>query len=79
MADDAARVPVEGVGRVAEDEMAAGRAGEVEVLVCRVGGILHALRDVCSHAGTPLSGLTADPVAWALPLRPSPSKRASRG
>ncbi len=29
--------------------------GELGIVVCRVGGALHALQDNCSHADTPLS------------------------
>ncbi len=29
--------------------------GELGIVVCRVGGTLHALQDNCSHADTPLS------------------------
>ena len=35
-------------------EMAAGRAGEREVLVCNVDGDYYALDDVCPHVQVPL-------------------------
>lgn len=41
-------------GDLAEGVPAVGKAGDVDVLVVRRGSRLHALGDVCSHAGGPL-------------------------
>lgn len=40
---------------LAEGDIHVCEFGDLEVMVCRVGGTLHALEDLCSHADTPLS------------------------
>ena len=43
------------LSRIRDGEMEGFRAGETDVLVCRVQGRLYALEDLCSHADTTLS------------------------
>ena len=40
---------------LANGQMTACQAGEVDVMVCRVQGTLYAIEDLCSHADTTLS------------------------
>lgn len=43
-----------GAGRLADGEKGSFKAGEFDVLVCRVNGTLHAVEDLCSHQANPL-------------------------
>jgi 3-phenylpropionate/trans-cinnamate dioxygenase ferredoxin subunit len=51
---DQISVSLAGAGRLAEGEKGSFKAGEFDVLVCRVRGALHALEDLCSHQNNPL-------------------------
>ena len=53
---------------VAEGEMVSCRAGEVEVMLCRVNGQLHAIEDRCSHAESTLSDGFLEGVYVTCPL-----------
>ena len=48
------RVLLTGAGRLAEGEKRSFEAGDFDVLVCRVAGVLHAVEDLCSHQDNPL-------------------------
>ncbi|MFM7536929.1 MAG: Rieske (2Fe-2S) protein [Acidimicrobiales bacterium] len=50
-----APVPIGDCSDLRDGDMRACKAGGVEVVVCRVGGALFALEDLCSHADTTLS------------------------
>jgi len=57
---DTVKVDLGDLSRVDDGEVVACRAGEWDVAVCRVQGMLYALEDLCSHAETTLSdGLLA--------------------
>lgn len=47
-------VSLEGAGHLGEGERRSFKAGEFNVLVCRVKGELFAVEDLCSHQKTPL-------------------------
>ena len=47
-------VELEDAESLAEGDMRTHKAGPVEVLLCRVGGELHALENKCSHQARPL-------------------------
>jgi nitrite reductase/ring-hydroxylating ferredoxin subunit len=49
------RVELGDLSDLGDGEMRAHKADDVEVMVCRVEGRLHALEDLCSHADTTLS------------------------
>jgi nitrite reductase/ring-hydroxylating ferredoxin subunit len=51
----AERIDVGDVAGLEDGDMLACKAGETEVVLCRVAGILYALEDLCSHADTTLS------------------------
>jgi 3-phenylpropionate/trans-cinnamate dioxygenase ferredoxin component len=51
----AERIDVGDVADLEDGDMLPCRAGETEVVVCRVAGVLYALEDLCSHADTTLS------------------------
>jgi nitrite reductase/ring-hydroxylating ferredoxin subunit len=53
---------------VDEGEMVACRADEVDVLLCRVNGQLHAIEDRCSHAESTLSEGFLEGVYVTCPL-----------
>jgi nitrite reductase/ring-hydroxylating ferredoxin subunit len=66
--DDAIRVPLGDLTDLADGEMRACKAGSFAVLVCRVGGALHAVEDECSHAETTLSDGMLDGYVVTCPL-----------
>jgi nitrite reductase/ring-hydroxylating ferredoxin subunit len=66
--DDVIRVPLGDLTDLADGEMRACRAGSFAVLVCRVGGALHAVEDECSHAETTLSDGMLDGYVVTCPL-----------
>jgi nitrite reductase/ring-hydroxylating ferredoxin subunit len=47
-------VPLPGAEAIAEGEKRTFAAGEFDVLVCRVKGVLYAVENRCSHQDTPL-------------------------
>lgn len=47
-------VAIDNAETIAEGEMRTQKAGPFEVLVCRVGGELHAVENKCSHQARPL-------------------------
>ena len=52
---DTVKVDLGDLSGLPEGEIEACKAGEYEVMVCRVQGVLYALEDLCSHAETTLS------------------------
>ena len=66
--DDVIRVPLGDLTDLADGEMRACKAGSFAVLVCRVGGALHAVEDECSHAETTLSDGMLDGYVVTCPL-----------
>ena len=51
---DTLLVPLEDTESLAEGEMRTHKAGPYNVLLCRVGGALHAVENKCSHQARPL-------------------------
>lgn len=52
---DAIEAPLGDLSQLPDGDMHVTEVDGIELLVCRVGGQLFAIEDVCSHADTPLS------------------------
>ena len=52
---DTVKVELGDLSGLPDGEIEACKAGDFEVMVCRVQGVLYALEDLCSHAETTLS------------------------
>ena len=52
--NDNISVSLAGAGRLGDGEKRSFKAGEFDVLVCRINGTLHAVEDLCSHQDNPL-------------------------
>ena len=65
---DTVRVELGDLSGLHDGDMQACRAGEFDVVVCRVQGMLYALEDLCSHAETTLSDGLLTGYAVVCPL-----------
>lgn len=52
---DTVKVEIGDLSKLDDGDVETCRAGDYDVMVCRVQGVLYALEDLCSHADTTLS------------------------
>jgi 3-phenylpropionate/trans-cinnamate dioxygenase ferredoxin component len=65
---DTVKVEIGDLSKLPDGEVETCKAGDYDVMVCRVQGVLYALEDLCSHAETTLSDGLLNGYAIVCPL-----------